>query len=154
VRGALRKAAITPARRQWLSSKHNSHLHDSRATSSRKVEGIVLHEFISEDPLKEMIWAEKLAAASGVPMALVGLADFADPGLSHHLDVYRAIPVLFLRLFCTPKPWCRRRRRHARRGAGQVRWSYHGRSAAPARRSARPQAAPQTRSDTTRSEAS
>jgi hypothetical protein len=56
------------------------------------VEGIVWHEFISEDPLKEMAWAEKLAAASDVPMALVGLVDFADPGLPQRLDVYRSAP--------------------------------------------------------------
>ena len=65
-----------------------------RATRSRKAEGIVWHEFISEDALKEMAWAEKLAAASDVPMALVGLVDFADPGLPHRLDVYQAIPNL------------------------------------------------------------
>jgi predicted TIM-barrel fold metal-dependent hydrolase len=65
-----------------------------RATSSRKVEGVVWHEFIAEDPLKEMAWAEKLAAASDVPMALVGPVDFADPGLPHRLDVYHAIPNL------------------------------------------------------------
>jgi predicted TIM-barrel fold metal-dependent hydrolase len=65
-----------------------------RATRSRKVEGIVWHEFISEDPLKEMAWAEKLAAASDVPMALVGLVDLADPGLASRLEVYQAIPNL------------------------------------------------------------
>ena len=65
-----------------------------RATRSRKVEGIVWHEFISDDALKEMAWAAKLAAASDVPMALVGLVDLADPDLPHRLDVYRAIPNL------------------------------------------------------------
>lgn len=65
-----------------------------RATRSRTVEGIVWHEFISEDPLKEMAWAEELAAASDVPMALVGLVDFADPGLPQRLEVYRSIPNL------------------------------------------------------------
>jgi predicted TIM-barrel fold metal-dependent hydrolase len=64
------------------------------ATLSRKVEGIVWHEFISDDPLKEMAWAEELVAASDVPMALVGLVDFADPGLPQRLDVYRSIPNL------------------------------------------------------------
>jgi predicted TIM-barrel fold metal-dependent hydrolase len=65
-----------------------------RATRSRKVEGIVWHEFISDDALKEMAWAGKLAAASDVPMALVGLVDLADPDLPHRLDVYQAIPNL------------------------------------------------------------
>jgi predicted TIM-barrel fold metal-dependent hydrolase len=65
-----------------------------RATTSRKVEGIVWHEFITEEPLKEIAWAEKMAAASAVPMALVGLVDFADPGLPQRLEVYRPLPNL------------------------------------------------------------
>lgn len=65
-----------------------------QATRSRKVEGIVWHEFISEDAVAEMAWAGQLAAASDVPMALVGLVDLADPGLPHRLDAYRAIPNL------------------------------------------------------------
>ena len=65
-----------------------------RATSSRQVEGLVWHEFISDDTLKEMAWAERLAVASDVPMALVGLVDFADPDLPRRLDVYRAAPNL------------------------------------------------------------
>ncbi len=65
-----------------------------QATSSRKVEGIIWHEFISEDPLKEIAWAEKLAGASEVPMALVGLVDFADPVLPDRLDIYGTIPNL------------------------------------------------------------
>jgi predicted TIM-barrel fold metal-dependent hydrolase len=65
-----------------------------RATSSRQVEGVVWHEFISDDTLKEMAWAERLAVASDVPMALVGLVDFADPDLPRRLDVYRAVPNL------------------------------------------------------------
>jgi predicted TIM-barrel fold metal-dependent hydrolase len=65
-----------------------------RATRSRKVEGIVWHEFISDDALKEMAWAGKLAEASDVPMVLVGLVDLAEPGLPHRLDLYQAIPNL------------------------------------------------------------
>src|SRR5262249_5178023 len=41
-----------------------------RATSSRKVDGLIWHEFISEDPIKEVTWAQQLAAASEVPIAL------------------------------------------------------------------------------------
>lgn len=52
-----------------------------RAARSRTVQGIVWHEFISADAEKEMAWAARLAAASDVPMALVGLVDFAAPGL-------------------------------------------------------------------------
>src|SRR5215470_17985675 len=53
-----------------------------RATSSRKVDGLIWHEFISEDPIKEVTWAQQLAAASEVPIALVGLVDFRDMSLS------------------------------------------------------------------------
>src|SRR5262249_38651223 len=52
-----------------------------RATSSRKVDGLIWHEFISKDPIKEVTWAQRLAAASEVPIALVGLVDFRDPDL-------------------------------------------------------------------------
>jgi predicted TIM-barrel fold metal-dependent hydrolase len=65
-----------------------------QASSSRKVQGIVWHEFISENASEEMAWAERLGADSNVPMALVGLVDFADPGLARRLDVYRAVPNL------------------------------------------------------------
>jgi predicted TIM-barrel fold metal-dependent hydrolase len=65
-----------------------------RATQSRIVEGIVWHEFISGDALNEAQWAERLASASGVPMALVALVDFADPNLARCLDAYREIPNL------------------------------------------------------------
>ena len=65
-----------------------------QATCSRKVEGIVWHEFIAEDPLEELQWAEKLASRSDVPIALVGLVDFAEPGLAHRLDLYGSIPKL------------------------------------------------------------
>lgn len=61
-----------------------------RATRSRKVEGIVWHEFMSQDPMKEVAWAQQLAATSDVPMALVGLVDFADQGLPERLDAYRS----------------------------------------------------------------
>jgi predicted TIM-barrel fold metal-dependent hydrolase len=65
-----------------------------QATASRKVDAIIWHEFISDDPLKEMAWAEKVAEASKIPMVLVGLVDFADLGLPRRLDIYGAIPNL------------------------------------------------------------
>jgi predicted TIM-barrel fold metal-dependent hydrolase len=65
-----------------------------KAAESRKVDGIIWHEFISVDPLKEIAWAETMAKASEAPMALVGLVDFADPDLPRRLDIYGAIPNL------------------------------------------------------------
>jgi predicted TIM-barrel fold metal-dependent hydrolase len=65
-----------------------------RATRSRKVEGVVWHEFISDDTLKELAWARNLAAASTVPMAIVGLVDFTERNLPLRLEVYRDVPNL------------------------------------------------------------
>jgi predicted TIM-barrel fold metal-dependent hydrolase len=65
-----------------------------RASAGWPVDGLVWHEFISEDPVSEVAWAERLAAASPLPMALVGLVDFADSGLEARLDAYRGHPHL------------------------------------------------------------
>jgi predicted TIM-barrel fold metal-dependent hydrolase len=65
-----------------------------RATATRTLAGFVWHEFISDDPVEEVARAEEMAAASNVPVALVGLVDFSDHDLSRRLDIYRAIPNL------------------------------------------------------------
>ncbi|MDW6024197.1 amidohydrolase family protein [Mesorhizobium sp. BAC0120] len=65
-----------------------------RATRSRNVSGLVWHEFIAEDSLEEIAWAQLLAASAPLPIALVGLVDFADPGLPRRLEAYREIPGL------------------------------------------------------------
>ena len=62
-----------------------------RATQSRDVSGLVWHEFIAEDRVAEMAWAQQLAASSPVPVALVGLVDFADPDLQQRLEAYRDV---------------------------------------------------------------
>lgn len=65
-----------------------------RATRSHDVSGLVWHEFIADDTLAEMAWAQRLAASAVVPMALVGLVDFADPDLQRRLEAYRGMPGL------------------------------------------------------------
>jgi predicted TIM-barrel fold metal-dependent hydrolase len=68
-------------------------LEDYRAaTASRPIEGIVWHEFISEETEAEMTWGQALADGSDLPMALVGLIDFADPLLEERLELYRSLP--------------------------------------------------------------
>ena len=62
-----------------------------RDSGSRRVEGIVWHEFLSEDPVREARWGQALADASPIPQALVALVDFGDPGLAERLDAYRAV---------------------------------------------------------------
>lgn len=63
-----------------------------RATASRPVEGIVWHEFIADDPVAEIHWAQRLADTCDLPMALVGIADFADPQLSQRLELLDSLP--------------------------------------------------------------
>lgn len=52
------------------------------------VDGIVWHEFIAADPLREAEWAQRLAERLPVPMAMVELVDFAAPDLEALLDAY------------------------------------------------------------------
>jgi predicted TIM-barrel fold metal-dependent hydrolase len=44
-----------------------------------EIEGLVWHEFLSTDPVKEVLWAQRLAESLSVPVALVGLVDFLSP---------------------------------------------------------------------------
>ncbi|MGE0027226.1 MAG: amidohydrolase [Thermoleophilia bacterium] len=67
----------------------DDYLRDSR---SRRVEGIVWHEFLSDDPVREARWGQALAEASPVPQAVVARVEFADPGLPERLEAYRALP--------------------------------------------------------------
>lgn len=65
-----------------------------RATGSRDISGLVWHEFIADDTLAELAWARQLAGSAALPMALVGLVDFTDPGLQRRLEAYRDVPGL------------------------------------------------------------
>ncbi|MEO6828742.1 MAG: amidohydrolase family protein, partial [Acidobacteriaceae bacterium] len=53
-----------------------------------EIEGLVWTEFLSTDPVKEMLWAQRVADSLPVPVALVGLVDFLAPDLEERLDVY------------------------------------------------------------------
>jgi predicted TIM-barrel fold metal-dependent hydrolase len=59
---------------------------------SRNVEGIVWHEFLSDDPLREIKWAQHLADTSAIPCSLVAIADFLDPRLEERLEIYACLP--------------------------------------------------------------
>lgn len=61
-------------------------------SASCRVEGMVWHEYLSEDPAREVRWAQRMAEESPVPLALVGLADFLDPQLEERLDLYGSLP--------------------------------------------------------------
>jgi predicted TIM-barrel fold metal-dependent hydrolase len=55
-----------------------------------EVDGIVWHEFMSADPLREVEWAQRLAETLPIPMAIVGLVDFLAPDLEARLERYAA----------------------------------------------------------------
>jgi predicted TIM-barrel fold metal-dependent hydrolase len=58
--------------------------------SGMKVDGIVWHEFMAADPLREVEWAQRLAETLSIPMAIVGLVDFLAPDLEMRLERYAA----------------------------------------------------------------
>jgi predicted TIM-barrel fold metal-dependent hydrolase len=62
-----------------------------RDCGSRRVEGIVWHEFLSDDPVREARWGQALADAAPIPQAIVALVDFRDPALAERLDTYRTL---------------------------------------------------------------
>jgi predicted TIM-barrel fold metal-dependent hydrolase len=62
-----------------------------RDSGSRRVEGIIWYEFLSDDPVREARWGQALADAAPIPHALVARVDFGDPALSERLDAYRAL---------------------------------------------------------------
>lgn len=47
-------------------------------------------EFISDDPIGEVRWANELAKATGLPSGLIAGVDFLDPGLHRILEEYAA----------------------------------------------------------------
>lgn len=57
-----------------------------------RIEGVVWHEYLSDDALQEARWAERLAEASPLPQAMVALVDFLDPRLDERLEAYAALP--------------------------------------------------------------
>jgi predicted TIM-barrel fold metal-dependent hydrolase len=55
-----------------------------------QIDGIVWHEFMSADPVREVEWAQQLADTLPIPMATVGLVDFLAPDLEARLERYAA----------------------------------------------------------------
>ena len=48
-------------------------------------------EFISDDPMGEVTWAQGLAHTTGRPQGMIGLVDFASPEVERTLDLYTSI---------------------------------------------------------------
>jgi predicted TIM-barrel fold metal-dependent hydrolase len=53
-----------------------------------EIVGLVWHEFMSTDPEREVLWAQRMAERSSIPMAIVGLVDFLAPDLDARLEKY------------------------------------------------------------------
>lgn len=60
-------------------------------TKGFQVEGVIWHEFLSEDPIQEAKWAQDLGNQKKLPQAMVTLVDFLDPKLEQKLEAYRAL---------------------------------------------------------------
>jgi predicted TIM-barrel fold metal-dependent hydrolase len=48
-------------------------------------------EFISDDPMGEVRWAQELAHTTGRPQGMIGLVDFSSPEIERTLDLYTSI---------------------------------------------------------------
>lgn len=57
-----------------------------------QVDGVIWHEFLSTDPIKEAKWAQDLAKQSGLCQSMVVLVDFLDPDLEEKLEIYSTLP--------------------------------------------------------------
>jgi predicted TIM-barrel fold metal-dependent hydrolase len=66
-----------------------AYLHDS---ASCQVEGIAWYEFLSNDPVREVRWAQQQRGASTLPQGIVARVDFLDPMLEQRLQSYAALP--------------------------------------------------------------
>jgi len=60
------------------------------AMSGLEIDGMVWHEFMSADAVREVEWAERLADRVPVPMAIVGLVDFLSSDVEARLEAYAA----------------------------------------------------------------
>ncbi|MBA2656773.1 MAG: amidohydrolase family protein [Tatlockia sp.] len=61
-------------------------------SSDYKIDGVVWHEFLSTDPIKEAKWAQNLASQSSLAQSMVVIVDFLDPTLEEKLELYNTMP--------------------------------------------------------------
>ncbi len=59
-----------------------------KESASVEVIGLIWHEILSSDPLREVQWAQKMANTLSTPMSIVGLVDFLAPDLEARLEAY------------------------------------------------------------------
>ncbi|WP_028388676.1 amidohydrolase family protein [Legionella fairfieldensis] len=56
-----------------------------------QIDGVVWHEFLSTDPIKEANWAQNLANQSSLAQSMVVIVDFLDPTLERKLEFYSSL---------------------------------------------------------------
>jgi predicted TIM-barrel fold metal-dependent hydrolase len=56
------------------------------------VQGLIWHEYLSEDAIKEARWGQTQTNASSIPQAMVALVDFLDPRLEERLEIFSTLP--------------------------------------------------------------
>lgn len=56
--------------------------------ASMEVTGILWHEFLSNNAVREVQWAQTMAWTRRIPMSIAGLVDFLSPDLQEKLDAY------------------------------------------------------------------
>ncbi|HEX4169999.1 MAG TPA: amidohydrolase family protein [Bryobacteraceae bacterium] len=57
-----------------------------------EIAGLVWHEFLSSDPVREVLWAQRLSENMPFPMSIVGLVDFLGSDLENRLETYSQCP--------------------------------------------------------------
>jgi len=60
-------------------------------TTPYSIQGVVWHEFLATDPIKEARWAKSMAEQANVDYALVAVVDFLDPQLEERLEIYDSL---------------------------------------------------------------
>src|SRR6516225_9602042 len=60
----------------------------ARDTQGLNIVRTVWAEFLSEDPVGEVRWANQLAGSAANPNGLIAIVDFLDPQLNRVLDEY------------------------------------------------------------------
>lgn len=60
-------------------------------SSGYQIEGVIWHEFLSTDPIKEAKWAQNLAYHSSIAQSMVVIIDFLDPTLEEKLELYSSL---------------------------------------------------------------
>lgn len=60
-------------------------------TNGLQVEGVIWHEFLSEDPMKEAQWAQEICNQTKIKTAMVTIVDFLQDDLEKMLEGYSAL---------------------------------------------------------------